>query len=345
MTELHPLAVVPVALEVTALPKTDLHLHAESDARLDQLLARLGRRTEHNWRAWVERLMAEFPPGLERLARLNGDLDAAELASLDEGASYTQARLEIMMEEAAADGALYIEIRLGGASIHNENLMQSFRAAEQKVQQTYPGFDAEAIITWGLASDPAALAACVSRSLEAAQEGLAGVDFGPFPYDAPAGFSEIYRLAEKAAAAGLGITCHVDEFAPANTLAAVGIPGLTRLGHAIHAARFPGALEDLARRGITIESCLSCNVVLGAVPSYHEHPIRRFIDAGVRVSLCSDDPVRVCTTIGREYAIAGALGFSLEELRAFTANGIEAAFTSNQRKAALMTALEASLPA
>jgi adenosine deaminase len=55
--------------------------------------------------------------------------------------------------------------------------------------------------------------------------------------------------------------------------------------------------------------------VLGAVPFYEEHPVMRFVEAGVPGALCTDDPVQVCTKIGREYALAAALGFSEEEER------------------------------
>lgn len=74
------------------------------------------------------------------------------------------------------------------------------------------------------------------------------------------------------------------------------------------------------------------------------HPIRSiqlktFLTAGVPVTLNTDDPVRVWTTIGREYAIAEALDFSLIELLGFTRNAICASFTSRSRKADLLDAV------
>jgi adenosine deaminase len=114
------------------------------------------------------------------------------------------------------------------------------------------------------------------------------------------------------------------------------LPGLTRLGHATYAAADPRLLDLLAERGITVECSLSSNIVLGAVPSYETHPIRRFLDAGIPVALGTDDPVQLCTTIGREYAIAAALGFTSRELLGLTENAIRAAFTTPERRAALL---------
>jgi adenosine deaminase len=58
--------------------------------------------------------------------------------------------------------------------------------------------------------------------------------------------------------------------------------------------------------------------------------------SGEPVALCSDVPVQIATTIGREYALAHALGFSLAELVGFTTNAIHASFTPPERKAALL---------
>jgi len=120
--------------------------------------------------------------------------------------------------------------------------------------------------------------------------------------------STLYRLAERAVDAGLGVTAHAGGSSTANIAAAAHVPGLTRIGRAAHAARDPPLLELLAVRGIAVECCLSCNVVLGAVPSYEEHPIRQLAENGVAVALGTDDPVQVCTTIGREYALAAPTG-------------------------------------
>jgi len=137
-------------------------------------------------------------------------------------------------------------------------------------------------------------------------------------------------------AAGLGITAHAGEFSPANVGAALRVPGLTRIGHAVYAAHGPKLLEQLARSGVTVECNLRCNVILGAVQSYADHPIGQFVRHNIPVTLNTDHPVRVWTTIGREYAIAAALGFGPEQLLSFTRNAMQAAFVSPARRAALL---------
>jgi hypothetical protein len=74
--------------------------------------------------------------------------------------------------------------------------------------------------------------------------------------------------------------------------------------------------------------------------SYEEHPLRRFVKAGVPDALCTDDPVQVCTKIGREYALAAALGFSEEELLGFTHAAVRASFAPADRHAALLLELQ-----
>lgn len=107
----------------------------------------------------------------------------------------------------------------------------------------------------------------------------------------------------------------------------------------------PRLLEAIAGSGVTIECSLSCNVVLGAVASYEEHPIRRFLEAGIAVALCVDNPVQFCTTIGREYALAYALGFTLAGLLDFTRNAVSASFMPTERKRMLLARLHATSPA
>lgn len=100
----------------------------------------------------------------------------------------------------------------------------------------------------------------------------------------------------------------------------------------------------MVNSGVTVECPLTCNVVLGAAPSYEAHPIRQFVAVGIPVALATDDPVRVCTTIGYEYAVAASLGFTPADLLAFTQNAVEAAFMPKERRASLTSELNALAP-
>jgi len=246
-----------------------------------------------------------------------------------------------------------VEVRFGagGLALRQHGFMALFREAERQVQARYPRFCAEAIGYLQLASDPARLQDAerqLARCLGLAKEGLAGIDLMVAPYAReadPGLWAVLYRWAERAADAGLGITVHAGEFSAANLGAALRVPGLRRIGHAVYAAADPLLLEQLAESQVTVECCLSCNVVLGAVPSYEAHPIRQFVAAGIPVTLNTDDPVRVWTTIGREYAIAAALGFSPAELVGFTRNAIAASFASEARREMLMRDVDRWNPA
>ncbi len=306
------------------VPKADIHRHAETYAHLDRLIAARDGRPPYDWEGSVERL-AELPPGMPRLARLNGDLDTAALhpiaVSYVRFVEYTTA----IMRDAASDGAVLLEIRFGVGAGLGPDHMSLFREAERRVREEYPDFHAEAI---GLMRPTPDEADAFETCLSAREQGLAGIDFVPDPLDTEADWTVAYRWAERAAEAGLGITAHAAEFSTANLAAALRMPGITRIGHGVYAAAGDELLRQVVGSGVTVECCLTSNVVLGAVPSLEEHPIRDFVEAGVPVTLCTDDPVRLCTDIAREYERAESLGFGTDDLRAFTRNGVLASFTS-----------------
>jgi adenosine deaminase len=77
-------------------------------------------------------------------------------------------------------------------------------------------------------------------------------------------------------------------------------------------------------------------VVLGVFPSYETHPLPQLRDAGVRVTLGSDDPPYFGATIEGEYDVCvSRMGFGLEELREITATAIDAAFCDEDLRAEL----------
>lgn len=330
---------------IAALPKADLHLHQEWSPRLDRVLARRDGRQPYDWRAWASQLLRETPPGIERLRLLSKIFPAPVEADADD--EHFIARIEDTLDEGAADGAVLVELRFGPAYVLRPGFLALFAEAERRVCERYPRLLAQAVITLLLWEDDEQLDRVLTACARGARDGLGGIDLLYEPYGDEADWARMYRVAERAADAGLGITAHAGEFSAANIAAALRTPGLTRLGHAVYGAYDPRLLDLIGERGVTVECCLSCNVVLGAVPSYEEHPIRRFVEQGIPVALCTDDPVQICTTIGREYAVAAALGFSPAELLGFTANAVRASFLPAEQKATLLadvTAWDAGAP-
>jgi hypothetical protein len=326
---------------MTMVPKADLHVHAETDARLDRVIARREGRSPYDWSRWAARLQTETPPGLARLERLANDHrhDQVTVDALDAVPENFVARIVDLLAEGAADGAILIEARFGRCTLEQQDFLPLFREAERQVQQHYPRLHAEAVLSglWPPRDDPdgSLLQSCVA----AARSGLAGIDLIPSPYDTEADWETVGQWVARATEAGLGVTAHVGEFSPANIAAALRLPGIRRLGHAVYAATDMHLLEAMVESGVTVECALTCNVVLGAVPSYAGHPIRQFLSWGIPVALSTDDPVRVSTTIGREYAVAAELGFTPSDLLGLTKSAIAAAFVSEDRRVNLLNEL------
>ncbi|WP_460522853.1 adenosine deaminase family protein [Flindersiella endophytica] len=320
------------------MPKADLHVHQEAARYLDLILAEREGREPYDWAAWRRQLAADVPPGRERL-RWIGSVQPVPI-TLDADEELFVARFAALMRDHAAAGASYVEIRCGGEVVTRDGFMSLFRQAEQQVRADYPSLHAEALaIVIGAAEDPERADAYVDGCVRAAGEGLAGVDFLYAPYADEADWTPMYRLAGRLAEAGLGITAHAGEVSTANIAAAARMPGLTRIGHGIHAAADPELLQLLADRAVTLECALTCNEFFGVLPEIDGHPLPRLVEAGVAVTLATDNPVQLSTTIEQEYALAADLGMSADQLAGFTHNAIRAAFTTDERKAALLAEL------
>lgn len=142
-------------------------------------------------------------------------------------------------------------------------------------------------------------------------------------------FAPAFRLA---ADNGLACTVHAGEMAgPESVRDAIRLLPVTRIGHGIRASEDPGLIKDIARRDITLEICPGSNIALGVYPDYESHPLPRLLDAGVRVTLNSDDPPFFATSIGREY-VAAAERFHLDSaaLVAITMTALESAFSQGE---------------
>ncbi|MFB2721722.1 adenosine deaminase [Shewanella xiamenensis] len=162
---------------------------------------------------------------------------------------------------------------------------------------------------------------------------LAGDELG-FPGEL---FNEHFKRVRDA---GLAITAHAGEAAGSQSMwQAIQELGATRIGHGVNAIHDPKLMEYLAKHRIGIESCPTSNLHTSTVSSYAEHPFRTFMDAGVLISLNTDDPGVSAIDIKHEYRIAKSeLGLSDAELAQVQRNGMEMAFLSESERKALYAA-------
>jgi adenosine deaminase len=148
-------------------------------------------------------------------------------------------------------------------------------------------------------------------------------------------FAEVFARAREA---GLRAVPHGGEGAgPESVRACVEQLGASRVNHGIRAVEDPAVIDLLVERGVCLDVCPTSNVALHVSPSLEAHPLPVLVDSGVRVTLNSDCPLFVRTSVNDEYRTAHArMGLDLENL-------VEIAWTSlmvsscpaNRRDAAL----------
>ena len=170
---------------------------------------------------------------------------------------------------------------------------------------------------------------------ETGESSIVGFSIGGDERRAPArDFHEVYK---EAARRGLRLTCHAGEVAgPESIWSALNI-GAERIGHGLTAMQDTELVDQLSRRQVPVEVCISSNVATGALASLEEHPVRKLFDNGVMVTLNTDDPAMFHTSLEREYRLArDVFGFSDEQLRELARNSFEASFLPAARKLELL---------
>jgi aminodeoxyfutalosine deaminase len=151
-------------------------------------------------------------------------------------------------------------------------------------------------------------------------------------------FRELYAEAREA---GLRLTAHAGEsVGPEGIWGALNI-GAERIGHGLSAIQDAELMSVLVERQVPVEICISSNVRTGCCLRLVDHPVRRYFDAGLMITLNSDDPAMFLSDLEGEYQLAqDEFGFTDEHLRELAANSIEASFLPADRKVDLLRQIE-----
>ena len=137
--------------------------------------------------------------------------------------------------------------------------------------------------------------------------------------------------------AGLRLTAHAGEWGgPESVRAAIRDLEVERIGHGVRAIENPALVQRLATEGIPLEICPTSNVCTRVVASMDDHPFRHFDEAGVVVTVNSDDPPLFGTTLTDEFRVlARHWGYEANGLQRVALNAVDVSFLPEPEKQAL----------
>ncbi len=154
-------------------------------------------------------------------------------------------------------------------------------------------------------------------------------------------FRGAFRLAE---AGGLHRTVHAGESSgPEGVWDALDHLHAERIDHGVRSIEDEVLVRRLADEGIPLDVCPRSNITLGVYPDWASHPLPRLVDAGVRVTINTDDPAPLGCTLDEDWAVtASVFGYGLGELAGFAAESIRASFADDDLKRDLLAELARS---
>lgn len=135
-------------------------------------------------------------------------------------------------------------------------------------------------------------------------------------------------------------TIHAGEAAGPESVRAALRFGTKRIGHGVRSAEDDALVRELAEAGVTLEMCPTSNLNTAIVPKLADWPIRKLMDAGVKVTINTDNMSVSATNIKEEYQKAvDTFGLSSGTVKEMLLNAAEAAFVPESVKAELRTAI------
>ncbi|BCJ35199.1 adenosine deaminase [Actinocatenispora thailandica] len=323
---------------LTRLPKAELHVHLESTIRRDTLRELAAR----NGRPLPDDTSGRRFDGF----RAFGDHGAAVRACLVTATDFRRVAVEFCAD-AVGQGLRYAEITFTAAA-HEERLDAPGMPLAAVLDGLAEGHDRYGLVTRvildhsrrrGVERLRRTVALARSHAPAVVAIGLAGDEAYPL--------APFATVLDEAADAGVALVHHAGETAGVASVAeAVRRGHAARLGHGIRILdddpEHADLLAEVRERGVALEVCPSSNVALGVVESFAAHPLPALCAAGLAVTVNTDIPAVVGTTLSTEYRrIADAFDFGPARLAELARAGVEASFAPEPVRAALCRDIDA----
>lgn len=326
---------------IAGLPKAELHVHHVGSAS-PRIVAELAERHPSARVPTDPAQLAEFFTFRDfahfievYLAVVDLITDAEDVRTL----TYEVAR------ELTTQNVRYAELTITPySSVHRGILAEAFCEAIEDARLAAER-DLGIVLRWcfdipGEAGLPSAeVTARIATELQPA--GLVSFGLGGPEIGVPRGQFQPYF--DQARAIGLHSVPHAGETTGPETIwDSIRLLGAERIGHGTSCVQDPELLEFLGTNRIALEVCPTSNVATRAIASLAEHPLPQMVQAGVLVTINSDDPPMFSTTLNREYEIAaGLLGLDQAGVKALAQNAVEASFAPAEVKQRLSSEIAA----
>lgn len=325
---------------VCSLPKAELHVHIEGTLE-PEMMFELARRNgvALPWKSVEETRAAYAFTDLQSFL----DLYYAGAAALIHERDFFELALAYF-ERAHADGVVHAELFFDP---------QTHTARGVAFATVVDGLEracAESQVRWGISSR---LILCFLRhlsedegfaTLEQALPQLArihgvGLDSSERGHP-PAKFARLFARCREL---GLHIVAHAGEEGPPAYIAdALDVLKVERIDHGVRCAEDPALVERLAREQVALTVCPLSNVKLCVFPDLAQHNLKRLLEAGLKVTINSDDPAYFGGYIARNFIdTARALGLSRAQLKRIARNSLEASFVPESLRTPWLLRLDA----
>lgn len=331
------------SIDLMQLPKAELHVHLDGSLRPATMLE-LARERGLSLPADEEGTLADA-----MLVRRAKDLTEylerfrITLSLMQDAEALERIAYELAVDH-ASENVNYVEVRFcpslateGGltpAEVLDAVLAGLSRARSELSVET-------GVIVCALRSLPAEHSLDMAHlALEYREQGVCGFDLA----GAEAG-NPVHEHAEALRTVGrngLPVTIHAGEaYGPESIREALEVGGARRIGHGTRLVENLELMRMVREAGVPLEICLTSNVQTGAAASYGDHPLRRFLDEGLMVCLCTDNRLMSGVTLTREYEHArDELGLSPSELENVARNGFACAFAPSEIRLGLLDAFD-----
>jgi adenosine deaminase len=330
------------------LPKAELHVHLDGSVR-PATLVELAREQKVKLPVADADELARYMHVtdaqnlLDYLARFKVTLSVMQRPDALERIAYE------MVEDGVKDGVRYQEIRYSPI-LHTHKGMPLTEAVEaplRGLRRAEKKFGVRtALIICGIRNmSPDTSLELAALTVAYKGRGVVAFDLAGAEYNFPAKKHKeaFYKVID----AHIGATIHAGEAYGAESIAqALHYCRADRIGHGTRLYEDPELEQYITDRRIPLEICITSNVQTKAVPSYEAHPVRRYFDLGMVVSLNTDNRLMSATTLTDEYWLAHKkLGFTRKEIDRMIVYGFESAFLPWREKQALVAQVKKELEA